>query len=157
MRLVSPAFDDGAKIPKKYSEDGENVSPPLVLEEVPEAARSIAIIMDDPDAPRDDPWVHWVLYNAPADTRELPEALPRREDLDRPIRARQGMNTWPKHNIGYRGPAPPKGHGTHHYRFHAYALDDELPVSGGLVKDALLHAMDGHVVAKAVLVGTYER
>lgn len=157
MRLTSPAFEDGARIPKKYCEDGENISPPLVLEEVPAKAQSVAIIMDDPDAPREDPWVHWVLYNAPADVRKLPEAIPRREEISQPFPALQGMNNWPKHNIGYRGPAPPKGHGTHHYRFHAYALDHELPLSGGLVKDALLRAMGGHVLAEAVLVGTYER
>lgn len=157
MRLRSPVFEDGASIPKKYTEDGENISPPLLIEDVPSKARTLAIVMDDPDAPRKDPWVHWVLYNAPADIGELPAAIPRREELERPLAALQGVNNWPKHNIGYRGPAPPKGDGTHHYRFRVYALDNELPLSAGLVKDALLKAMHGHVIAEAELIGTYQR
>jgi Raf kinase inhibitor-like YbhB/YbcL family protein len=100
MRLRSRVFEDGASIPKKYTEDGENVSPPLVLEDVPSKARSVAIIMDDPDAPRENPWVHWVLYNAPADVGELPEAIPRHEEISQPFPALQGVNNWEKHNIG---------------------------------------------------------
>lgn len=157
MRLTSPAFEHGGPIPKKYTEDGQNISPPLIFEDVPPTARTLAIIVDDPDAPRHDPWVHWVLYNVPAQVQHLPEAIPRHEDLSQPIAAQQGINSWPRHNVGYRGPAPPKGHGTHHYHFRVYALDDNIALSSGLVKDALLRAMEGRILGQAELIGTYAR
>lgn len=108
MRLTSPAFEHGGPIPKKYTEDGQNISPPLIFEDVPPTARTLAIIVDDPDAPRHDPWVHWVLYNVPAQVQHLPEAIPRHEDLSQPIAAQQGINSWPRHNVGYRGQHHPK-------------------------------------------------
>jgi Raf kinase inhibitor-like YbhB/YbcL family protein len=157
MRLTSPAFTDGERIPKRYTEDGENVSPPLRWMDAPEKTREFALIVDDPDAPREHPWVHWVMYGVPGDEHELHERVPRREELSELNGAQQGVNSWTKNNIGYRGPAPPPGHGTHHYRFHLYALDRRMAYSGGLTKDALLKAMEGHILAEAELVGTYER
>jgi len=111
--------------------------------------------MDDPDAPRDEPWVHWVIYKIPPSAKGLPEAVPATESLDDPPDALQGNNTWPA--IGYRGPAPPKGHGTHHYHFKLYALDVELDAKAGLGKAELLKAIKGHTLATAELIGTYER
>jgi Raf kinase inhibitor-like YbhB/YbcL family protein len=157
MRLTSPAFEDGATLPKKYTEDGQNISPPLKWTQVPPGTREFALIADDPDAPREHPWVHWVLYGIPGEARELREAVPRRETLDDPPGAMHGLNSWPQNNVGYRGPAPPKGHGTHHYHFHLYALSRPLALSSGLSKDALLRAIEDRILGEADLMATYER
>ena len=113
------------------------------------------MIVEDPDAPRAEPWVHWVLYKIPADVRTLPEGIPPAPTLDVPLGAMQGKNSWG--TDGYRGPAPPPGHGTHHYHFRLYALDAPLRAAQGLDKPGLLAAMEGHILAQAELVGTYER
>jgi Raf kinase inhibitor-like YbhB/YbcL family protein len=157
MRLESPAFQAGATIPRKYSEDGDNLSPPLRWTDVPSGVREFALVVDDPDAPTADPWVHWVMYGIPAATQSLAEGVPQKETLDAPRGARQGVNSWNANNLGYRGPAPPKGHGTHHYRFRLYALDQSVPLAGRLEKRDVLSAIRGHVLAEAELVGTYER
>lgn len=156
MRLSSPAFANGEPIPKKYTEDGNNLSPPLRWNDVPEAARELALIVDDPDAPRADPWVHWVAYKIPAELRELPEGLARLAALERPP-LRQGFNSFQHDNVGYRGPAPPKGHGPHHYHFRLYALREPLNLAPEVSKAALLKAIEGRVLAHAELIGTYER
>lgn len=157
MQLRSRAFEDAARIPKKYTEDGQNISPPLEIVDVPPKTETFALICDDPDAPSDEPFVHWVLYDLPASVRELPEGLPRSADLDRFAGAHQGHNSFSSNNLGYRGPAPPHGHGLHHYRFHLYALPRALNLSGGLGRRAVEQAIRNQAIAEATLVGTYER
>jgi Raf kinase inhibitor-like YbhB/YbcL family protein len=115
------------------------------------------LIVDDPDAPIAEPWVHWVIYKIPGSATGLKEGIPRQEKLDDPKGALQGKNTWPSGNLGYRGPAPPRGHGVHHYHFKLYALDAELDLKPGLDKKALLAAMAGHILAQGELIGTFQR
>jgi len=157
IQVRSTAFDDGQPIPAKYTEDGQDLSPPLRWDAVPEGVQEFVLICDDPDAPTAEPWVHWLIYKIPAATRELPEGLPTEATLDAPIKARQGTNSWPDgRTSGYRGPAPPPG-GVHHYHFKLYALDRELDLLPGLAKTSLLKAIEGHVLAEGELVGTYQR
>jgi Raf kinase inhibitor-like YbhB/YbcL family protein len=155
MTIRSDAFDDGRAIPRRYGEDGEDVSPPLTWSGQPEGTRELSLIMDDPDAPTPEPWVHWVLYKVPADVQALPEGLPQTPTLNTPPGALQGKNSWG--GTGYRGPAPPRGHGVHHYHFRLYALDTPLQAARGLDKGGLIQAMQGHILAQAELIGTYER
>jgi len=157
MKIESNAFSHGQKIPRRYSGDGEDISPALSWSGLPEGTKELAIICDDPDAPRPEPWVHWVIYKIASDVSGLAEAVPRQSKLSEPVGAVQGENSWPSGNIGYRGPLPPAGHGVHHYHFKLYALDSELAVEAGLDKGALLGAMKGHVLAETELVGTYQR
>lgn len=148
----SAAFAPGAAIPQRYSQDGENVSPPLTWDGLPPETRAVALIMDDPDAPRADPFVHWVAYGLPAD-RSLPEGVPTGSRGEGGLL--QGPNTYG--HPGYDGPKPPPGHGVHHYHFKLYALDETLDLALGLDKEGLLRAIRGHVLAEGELVGTYER
>ena len=158
ITVTSEAFKSGEPIPKKYSEDGSDVSPPLSWQNVPTAAKELALICDDPDAPTSEPWVHWLIYKIPADTNKLPEGVAADAELKSPAGARQGKNSWKMgKTVGYRGPAPPKGHGVHHYHFHLYALDAPLSIESKADKKQLLGAMKGHVLAEGELVGTYER
>ncbi len=158
LSITSPAFTQGHPIPKKYSGEGEDISPPLSWSGVPENAKELALICDDPDAPSPQPWVHWVIYKIPADAKGLPEAIPRRPQLQEPAGAVQGKNSWPSGDtLGYRGPMPPPGHGVHHYYFRLYAVDRQLDQPPGLSKNALLESIRGHVLAEGVLMGTYQR
>jgi Raf kinase inhibitor-like YbhB/YbcL family protein len=125
---------------------------------VPEGTQQLALICDDPDAPTPEPWVHWVIYGINADVRKLPEGVPNEPQLAKPIAARQGKNSWDSGaTIGYRGPMPPPGHGTHHYHFKLYALDKPLDLAHSATKKQLLAAMKDHILAQAELIGTYER
>ena len=155
MTITSSAFAHGQAIPTRHTGDGADVSPPLAWSGVPKGAVELALICDDPDAPRPEPWVHWVLYKVSASTAALPEGLPGDEKLSNPAGAMQGVGT--SGSVGYLGPSPPRGHGVHHYRFHLYALDKALPLGPRLTKEQLLAAMKGHIVAEAELVGTYRR
>ncbi|MGE5607748.1 MAG: YbhB/YbcL family Raf kinase inhibitor-like protein [Bacillota bacterium] len=155
INITSSAFASGQPIPRKYTGDGQNVSPPLSWTNLPKNTKELAIICDDPDAPQPEPWVHWVIYRLPADLTSLPEHISQNAKLSSPPGALQGKNTWG--STGYRGPEPPKGHGVHRYHFRLYALDTALQVQGGLDKTALLKAMAGHVLGEGELVGTYER
>jgi Raf kinase inhibitor-like YbhB/YbcL family protein len=102
--------------------------------------------------------VHWIVYAIPADARSVPEGAPRDPELADPAGARQGINSWPADNVGYRGPMPPPGHGVHHYHFKLYALDAAIDLPAGTTdKAALLAAMQGHILDEAELIGTYER
>ena len=158
IQVSSTAFTQGHAIPKKYTGEGADVSPPLTWTGVPETAKELVLICDDPDAPTDEPWVHWLIYQMPADVRGLPEGILRKSRLKDPQGALQGKNSWPEgDNIGYRGPMPPKGHGVHHYYFKLYALDTALKAEPGWNKRTLLEHMEGHVLAEGVLMGTYER
>jgi Raf kinase inhibitor-like YbhB/YbcL family protein len=146
MRLASPAFDEGAAIPQKFTGDGMDVSPPLKWTDAPRETRSFALICDDPDAPRGT-WVHWVLFNIPADAAGL-------EEGGRTDGARHGKNDFGK--LGYGGPAPPRGK-PHRYQFKLYALDTTLDLPEGSTKQQVEGAIKGHVVANAPLMGTYGR
>jgi Raf kinase inhibitor-like YbhB/YbcL family protein len=157
LTITSTAFAAGQRIPKKHTGEGADVSPALSWSGIPEGAVELALIMDDPDAPSAEPWVHWVIYKIPAGVQRLPESVPRSEKLTEPAGALQGRNSWPSENLGYRGPMPPPGHGPHHYHFKLYALDAALSVAPGLTKTKLLDAMRGHILAQGELIGTYQR
>jgi Raf kinase inhibitor-like YbhB/YbcL family protein len=154
MMLGSRAFAGGGEIPARYTCEGDDVSPPLAWSDPPEGTKSFALIVDDPDAP--DPkapkmtWVHWVLYDLPSDARELPEGVAARA---LPRGTRIGSNDWKRQDYG--GPCPPIGR--HRYFHKLYALDRVLPDLGAATKAELEKAMQGHVLARAELVGTYEK
>lgn len=155
ITINSPAFSHNEPIPRQHTGDGADVSPALAWSGVPDGAQELALIMDDPDAPRPEPWVHWVIYKLPPTLTGLPEGIPTTPTLDEPAGAVQGNNTWP--TIGYRGPLPPPGHGVHHYHFKLYALDAALDAQPELDKDRLLAKMQGHILAEGELIGTYQR
>ena len=155
IEVTSTAVAEGKPIPKKYTGEGEDLSPPLAWSNLPEGTEELALICDDPDAPTAEPWVHWVIYKIPADANGLPEGVAASRQLTEPAGAVQGENSWP--TIGYRGPMPPPGHGPHRYFFKLYALDTKLRVEPGASKEELLEKMSGHVLAQGQLMGTYER
>ncbi len=150
MKIISSAFDEGAMIPEKYTCDNIDISPPLKWSSIPEGTKTFAIICDDPDAPMGT-WVHWVIYNLPADINELSENIPPSEILTNG--AKQGRNDFGK--IGYGGPCPPGG--THRYYFKVYALSKELMVESGITKSELLKAMEGYILSEGKLMGRYKR
>jgi len=151
MILQSSAFADGSPIPKQHTADGADVSPPLAWSDVPAGTQFFALICDDPDAPRGT-WVHWVLFNLPADAVLLPEGVPTAKTL--PKGAKQGTNDFGK--IGYGGPSPPRGK-PHRYFFKLYALDGFLKLAEGATKAQLEQAMTGHILEQAQWMGTYQR
>ncbi len=151
MKLTSTAFAEGDTIPKKFTCDGDDISPPLRWEGVPASAVSLALICDDPDAPRGT-WVHWVLFNLPPELTELPENVPPQKEPS--ILASQGINDFQK--IGYGGPCPPPGK-PHRYYFKLYALDRRLDLEAGVTKAQVEAMMKGHVLAEGQLMGTYGR
>ncbi len=152
LQITSPAFADGAEIPKKYTCEGEDVSPALAFSGVPEGTVSLVLIVDDPDAP--DPkapkmtYVHWVLFDLPPDTTEIIEGI-----VDLPNATKSGLNDLKR--TGYGGPCPPIGR--HRYFFKLYALDTKLEGLSGATKTDVVAAMEGHVLAEAQLVGTYQK
>jgi len=154
MHLSSSAFAHQGAIPSKYTCEGDDLSPPLAWSGAPAGTKSFVLIVDDPDAP--DPgaprmtWVHWVLYNIPAATTELTEAVP---TTRLPAGTREGLNDWKR--TGYGGPCPPIGR--HRYFHKLYALDTVLPDLGRAGKAEVEHAMQGHVLAHAELIGTYAK
>lgn len=150
MQITSAAFDPEASIPRDYTCDGGNQSPPLSWQGVPEATQSLALIVDDPDAPGRT-FVHWVLYNLPPDQSSLSAAQPTSPTLL--WGGIQGRNDF--RAIGYGGPCPPQGR--HRYDFKLYALDQRLTLEPGATKDQVVEAMDGHVLATAELIGYYNR
>jgi Raf kinase inhibitor-like YbhB/YbcL family protein len=113
------------------------------------------LICDDPDAPTPEPWVHWIFYGIPGDAESLPEGIERSPHLSKPPGAMQGVNSFG--SVGYGGPMPPPGHGTHHYHFKLYALDSELDIQTRCDKFTVLKVIEGHILAEAELIGTYER
>jgi len=151
--LTTSAFHNQGEIPVQYTGDGKNMSPPLQWTGEPRNTRAFALLVDDPDAPSPQPWVHWVIYDIPADVHQLPEGVPTQAELDQPPGAEQGMNS--RHTIGYEGPQPPKGHGWHHYHFKLYALDRKLALQPGASKEQLLEAMKNHVLAETEIVGRF--
>jgi Raf kinase inhibitor-like YbhB/YbcL family protein len=154
MQLTSPSFASQKDMAKKFTCDGEDISPALEWSGAPEETKSFALIVDDPDAP--DPaspkmtWVHWILYNIPATVSSLPEGV---KDTDIPEGTLQGLNDWKK--TGYGGPCPPIG--KHRYFHKLYALDVVLPDLKRPTKAILEKAMEGHILSKAELIGLYQR
>ena len=155
LDVRSGAFGSGKPIPRRHTGDGEDLSPPLSWSGLPATARELALIVDDPDAPTPEPWVHWVIYSMAATTEGIAEGVPPVARPSFPAMSTQGKNSWS--TIGYRGPAPPKGHGVHRYFFKLYALDKALDLPAGLDKPSLQKAMKGHIVAEGELMGTYQR
>lgn len=154
LTLISPAFADGGEIPTLYTCEGDDINPPLSWDWVPEGTRSFALIVDDPDAP--DPkkpqrtWSHWVLYNMDDNTREIPADV---DEDQLPPGTLEGLNDWKR--TGWGGPCPPIGR--HRYFHKLYALDVALPRLAAPTKAELERAMEGHVLAEAVLIGTYAK
>jgi hypothetical protein len=147
ITLQSPAFEDGGKIPKKYTGEDVDLSPPISWTGESDGTKQFALICEDPDAPQDEPWVHWVVYRIPGDRHSFPEG-----GMDG---AFIGRNSWGK--LGYGGPMPPRGHGVHHYHFKIYALDDTIDLSSGAGKDHLMEVIKDHIIDEGELVGTYQR
>jgi Raf kinase inhibitor-like YbhB/YbcL family protein len=152
LDLKSDAFANGQSIPAKYSCIGKNVSPALTWNEPPAGTQSFALIMDDPDAPVGT-WVHWVLYNIPADSRGLPEDLPVKGKNIDPTAIYFGTNS--SKIIRYDGPCPPSG--THRYYFKLYALDMLINLLPGATKEEVLKQMQGHILAQGELMGTFSK
>ncbi len=150
ITIVSPAFEQGGMIPAKYTCDGMDISPALKFEGIPEEAKSIALIADDPDAPMGT-WVHWVLFNLPAGTTELNENMPKDGQL--PNGAIQGTTDFGR--TGYGGPCPPSG--VHRYYFKVYALNDKLQLDSTATKADVSQAMQGKILAEGQLMGKYKR
>ena len=144
IKIASTAFAEGEMIPKKYTCDGDDISPPLQISDVPENTKSLALIMDDPDAPVG-VWDHWIVFNIPASISQISEG---EEPQGTP-----GKNSWGR--TGYGGPCPPSG--THRYFFKLYALDTMLDLEPGASKKKVLKAMEGHILAQGELMGKYKR
>lgn len=151
FQISSSAFSEGGTIAKKFTCDGPDVSPALTWKDAPASAQAFALIMDDPDAPVGT-WVHWVLYNLPASTKELPEGVEKTEQLSNG--ALQGRNDFRK--IGYGGPCPPPGK-PHRYYFKLYALDRKLDLKTGATKAEVEAAMKGHILGQTQIMGRYGR
>jgi Raf kinase inhibitor-like YbhB/YbcL family protein len=151
MTLSSSAFKTGAEIPRRHTCEGADLSPALAWDGAPAGTKSFALIADDPDAPVGT-WVHWVVYDLPADTSKLPEGLPTTDTLSGG--GKQGINDFRK--TGYGGPCPPPGK-PHRYFFKLYALDAPTNLKPRATKADVLRAIEGHVLAQAELMGTYER
>jgi Raf kinase inhibitor-like YbhB/YbcL family protein len=150
IKVTSTAFSEGQMIPKQYTCDGEDISPPITWSGVPDGAKSIALICDDPDAPMGT-WVHWVLFNVSPKTEGLAEGVSSSKTLENG--GNHGTNDFRK--FGYGGPCPPGG--THRYYFKVYALDTLLDLDPGITKADLVKAMKGHILAEGQLMGRYKR
>ena len=147
LKITSPAFSPLEVIPKKYTSDGTNVSPTLEWDKIPPETKQLALICHDPDAPLPFGFTHWTIYNIPPDVKAIAEGEGNKYT--------EGLNT--SGSNGYTGPAPPEGHGVHHYYFWLYALDRALDLKAGLSRKELLEAIADYVIAQARLVGTYQR
>jgi Raf kinase inhibitor-like YbhB/YbcL family protein len=151
IQVRSSAFEPGQRIPERFTAYDEGISPPLGWNGVPAGTRSLVLIMEDPDAPMREPFVHWLMYNIPPETTSLPEGIPGEPRLDDPPGALQGVNS--RGSIGYFGPRDPP----HHYHFQIFALDTKLRLPPGVDRPTLAEAMSGHVLAKGELVGRCRR
>lgn len=152
IELTSTAFDSGETIPTQYTCDGENVSPPLSWQDVPEESESLVLICDDPDAPQG-AFAHWVLYDLPARLRRLPEGVAAQ---DRPeVGGKHGRNDFGRNH--YEGPCPPQGDPAHHYYFRLYALDTTLDLPPGAARAQVIDMMQGHVLEQTEMIGLFAR
>ncbi|MCB2209881.1 YbhB/YbcL family Raf kinase inhibitor-like protein [bacterium] len=152
MEIMSPAFETGARIPTKFTCEGDDVSPELSWQDVPDEAECLALIVDDPDAPSGT-FTHWVVYNLPKIPEGLDEGASLSERLSEGLR--EGLNGAGRQ--GYMGPCPPRGHGDHRYTFRLYALDEKLDLKGRVTRGKLLDAMEGHIIEQATWMGIYSR
>jgi Raf kinase inhibitor-like YbhB/YbcL family protein len=156
FKLLSPAFQKDEEIPSRYTGEGEDYSPPLKWLDIPPEAKELVLVCENPDAPASEPWVHWIVYGiSPTATNGLVENLPKEKNLNHPVKAIQGRNSFGE--IGYMGPMPPMGHGVHRYFFKLYALDVQPNWSPGLSKSEVLTSLRGHVIGEAQLMGRYQR
>ncbi len=151
LTVTSPSFRQGDRIPKRFTADGGDLAPALNWSKPPGKTKSLALIMDDPDAPAGT-WTHWVIYNLPPDSQQLKEGTARQATL--PDGSRQGRNSWGR--TGYSGPAPPPGQ-AHRYFFRLYAADSKIDLKQGVSREDLLLALKGHVIAEGELAATYSR
>ena len=151
LQVTSTAFKHGEEIPGKYSCSGADVSPPLSIANVPKEAKSLVLVLDDPDAPSGT-WIHWVLYGIAPTTVAIPEGSSAKGTS--PVAAQLGKNSWGKTEWG--GPCPPPG-GKHHYYFRVYAVDTGLSLPRGVSKPDIMRAIDGHILAQGELMGTFQR
>ncbi|MBX9693793.1 MAG: YbhB/YbcL family Raf kinase inhibitor-like protein [Cyanobacteria bacterium] len=151
LSVKSTAFTEGSIIPNKFTGDGQDVSPPLTWSDPPASAKSIALTVEDPDAPAGT-WFHWIIFNIPPSERQLSQGIEKAPKLKGGIT--QGSNDFRK--LGYNGPAPPKG-STHHYQFKLVALDSPLTLQPGCTKTEFYGAIKGHVLARGTLTGLYSR
>lgn len=152
MKIKSPAFQHNQPMPAKFTCDGQNINPPLCFSDIPQDAKSLTLIVDDPDAPMGT-WVHWTLWNIEPQTKEIPENSVSQEEVE-------GITSFGK--PGYGGPCPPASQrgepsGTHHYFFKLYALDITLTLNSLADKQTLEKAMEGHIIARTELVGLYRK
>ncbi len=155
LDLQSPAFANGARLPERFTEDGEGVSPPLVWRDPPEGASSFALIVEDPDAPARLPLVHAVVWNIPADERRLAEGAIARDGAGGPDGRDVGRSSF--FTEGWLPPDPPTGHGSHDYVFQLFALSDTPPLRANPDRGTVVAALKGRVLAAGLLVGTYSR
>lgn len=153
LELVSSAIDENGRLQDRFTAYHDNLSPPLSWTLVLDA-ESYAIVVEDPDAPAEEPFVHWMIWNIPGQTTSLPPGLPQRSRLDHPKGAIQGRNS--KGGLGYFGPRPPAGHGPHHYHFELFALDRMLTMGPDTPLPELVNVLKGNTIAKCDLVATYE-
>jgi len=153
--IKSSAFVEGEQIPQKYTGESKDISPPLEWSGVPQGTLEFALICEDPDAPRPEPWVHWLIYKLKRATTRLPEGIEPKKIIEIPVSADQGLNSFDK--IGYNGPMPPPGHGWHRYFFRLYALDAPLGIHSAATKDELFRAMEGHIIQHTETFGRYKR
>ena len=146
ITVTSSAFTDGGSLPITFTADGAGIAPPIAWNNIPDGARSIVLIAEDPDAPIPNPFVHWLVYGLPVTTSSIASS---------PDGGREGKNSMLK--SGYAPASPPAGHGVHHYHFQVFALDIVLELGDGAGRNALLDAMKNHVLAWGDIVATYER
>jgi Raf kinase inhibitor-like YbhB/YbcL family protein len=154
LQINTDAFDEGGTIPESFTCDGVDESPPLTFEGVPDDAETLALIVDDPSA-GEEPFVHWLLWNVPADRNEIPQGIPQTETVEELDGASQGTNDFDE--IGYRGPCPPEGDDPHTYRFRAYALEAALNVEPGAEVDTFMDAIEENSTADAQTSASYGR
>lgn len=158
IELTSPAFAHGQPIPQRFTGEGEDISPPLRWSGVPEGTKELVIVCDDPDAPTESAWVHWVFYKIPPQVFELPEGIEKKEHPRFPRGAIQGKNSWATgQTIGYRGPMPPPGRGEHRYFFRIYAIKALMTMESGITKEALIEEIIDHIIGYGELMGVYCR
>lgn len=156
IQLSSPAFRYGATIPKIYTGDGQDISPPLQWSGAPKSTRQFVLLVEDPDVSGPDPWVHWVMYDIPSDARQLPEKMPSDPQLTHPVQARQGVNSFGK--TGYMGPLPPPESGAHRYFFKLFAVNvRELQLPSQPSAQNVRQAIEGHIVGEGGFMGRYQR
>lgn len=154
IKVESGSFTEGLEIPDAHSDYGTGVSPQLRWHDAPPGTRAIALVAEDPDAPKHSPFTHWLLYNLPGDMNEIPPAIPSEARLPQFNGAAQGFTS--NGTIGYFGPHPPKDDGLHRYHFEVFCLDAPLELAPGATRSELMRAMAGHVLAKGEVVGLYE-